>query len=195
MKLLLQEISKCTTCQNFLTHGCRPVMNAHADSKIIIIGQAPGIKVHLSGIPWQDKSGDNLRQWLGISVDQFYDARNFAIIPMGFCYPGKGKSGDLPPRPECAPQWHPSLLNKLGNSKLTLLIGQYAQKYYLVDNVKRNLTETVKNYKEYLPQFLPLPHPSPRNNIWKKKNPWFEEEVIPSLQNKIEGILGPDNQL
>ena len=189
MEILLKEISKCTICKPFLSNGCRPVLNAHPSSKIIIIGQAPGIKVHQSGIPWQDKSGDNLREWLNVTEDEFYDPEKFAIIPMGFCYPGKGKTGDLPPRPECAPLWHPPLLSGLNNVKLTLLIGQYAQKYYLGKNSKSNLTETVRHFNEYLPQYFPLPHPSPRNNIWEKKNPWFERENIPLLQKAIRDML------
>ena len=189
MEILLKEISKCTICKPFLSNGCRPVLNAHPSSKIIIIGQAPGIKVHQSGIPWQDKSGDNLREWLNVTEDEFYDPQKFAIIPMGFCYPGKGKTGDLPPRPECAPLWHPTLLKDLLNIKLTLLIGQYAQKYYLGKNGKSNLTETVRHFNEYLPKYFPLPHPSPRNYIWKKQNPWFELENIPRLQKVIRDIL------
>jgi uracil-DNA glycosylase len=159
------------------------VLSAHPDSKIAIIGQAPGSIVHRTGIPWDDKSGDRLRSWLGVTTEEFYDARNFAIVPMGFCYPGKGKSGDLPPRPECAPQWHGELLEQLPNLRLTLLIGQYAQQYYLGDLRKRTLTETVRAWKEYQPKkLLVLPHPSPRNNIWLRKHPWFEEEVIPKLR-------------
>lgn len=167
-------------------------MSASPDSKVIIIGQAPGAKVHASGIPWDDKSGDNLREWMGVTKEQFYNADNFAILPMGFCYPGKGKSGDLPPRPECAPLWHQKVLEMIVSPRLILLIGKYAQDYYLQSHAEKNLTETVRNYKQYLPQYLPLPHPSPRNNIWKKKNPWFEKKLLPFLKNKISEILSKD---
>jgi uracil-DNA glycosylase len=162
---------------------------AHPESKIAIIGQAPGTKVHQTGIPWDDPSGKQLRKWLGVTDKQFYDERLFALIPMGFCYPGKGKSGDLPPRPECAPLWHDPLIQDMPNLKLTILIGQYAQRYYLGDAMKKNLTETVKNYKNYLPNYMVLPHPSPRNRFWLSKNPWFEEEVLPELQEKVLGRL------
>lgn len=130
-----------------------------------------------------------MRRWLGVAKDEFYDADKFAIMPMGFCYPGKSKSGDQPPRPECAPQWRPLLLSKIKNIKLILLIGSYSQKYYLKEKLKSTLTETVKNFKDYLPKYFPLVHPSPRNNIWRKKNPWFEKEVIPSLAQAVTKIL------
>lgn len=188
MKKLIREIKKCTICQEYLIAGCRPVFTVHPKSKIIIIGQAPGRRVHESGIPWHDKSGDNLRKWLGVTVEEFYDEELFAIVPMGFCYPGTGKSGDLPPRKECAPQWHPPILEKMQEVKLTLLVGNYAQKYYLKKKTKRNLTETVIHFEEYLPQYLPLPHPSPRNNIWMKKNPWFQKNLLPILEKKISQL-------
>ena len=189
MEELKKSARTCTICADFLPHGCRPVFEAVPESRIVIIGQAPGRKVHESGVPWQDKSGDNLRDWLGITASQFYDPACFAILPMGFCYPGKGKSGDLPPRPECAPKWHPLLLQELKEVKLTLLIGQYAQNFYLGPHKRRTLTETVKNFRDYLPNYFPLPHPSPRNNIWRKKNPWFEAEVLPQLKKLIEVSL------
>ena len=182
MKKLLTEIRQCTICTKHLDLGPRPVVSGHIDSKIVIIGQAPGTKVHASGIPWDDPSGKQLRKWLGVSDEDFYDARKFAIVPMGFCYPGKGKSGDLPPRPECAQQWHASLFDKMPNVKLVILIGMYAQKYYLKKTAKKTLTETVRNYKEYMSNYLVLPHPSPRNRFWLAKNPWFEESVVPELQ-------------
>tara|TARA_Y100001972_G_scaffold69855_1_gene85123 strand:+ start:4387 stop:4818 length:432 start_codon:yes stop_codon:yes gene_type:complete len=141
--------------------------------------------VHDSGVPWDDASGNELRRWLGVSKKEFYDPDFFGLIPMGFCYPGKGKSGDLPPRPECAPQWHEQLLSCMQDVKLTILIGQYAQKYYLGDRFNKSLTENVKNFRSFLPEYLPLVHPSPRNRIWQKKNPWFEEEVIPVLQEVV----------
>ena len=189
MKQLLSEIQQCTICSTHLDLGPRPVVTGHPNSKIIIIGQAPGTKVHASGIPWDDASGKELRRWLDISVDAFYNTENIAIVPMGFCYPGKGKSGDLPPRPECAPQWHEALLGQMPKVELVLLIGMYSQKYYLRDTAKRTLTETVKNYQEYLPKYLPLPHPSPRNRHWLTKNPWFEEEVIPVLREVTKEFI------
>lgn len=155
----------------------------------MIIGQAPGRRVHESGIPWDDKSGENLRDWLGVDSDRFYDPSYFAIVPMGFCYPGTGKSGDLPPRKECAPQWHELILSQLTGVRLTLLIGQYAQKYYLKQAVEKNLTETVRSFERYLPGYFPLPHPSPRNNIWKRKNPWFEQDLLPILKERVHFLL------
>ncbi|WP_420580932.1 uracil-DNA glycosylase family protein [Reichenbachiella sp.] len=189
MEDLLIEIRKCDTCTSHLSQGPRPILAAHPSSKIVVIGQAPGAKVHASGIPWDDKSGQNLREWMGIEQDTFYDPKKIAIVPMGFCYPGKGKSGDLPPRPECAPQWHGVLLNELKNVRLTLLIGQYAQKYYLGQKQKNNLTETVKQFEEYLPDYFVLPHPSPRNNIWRAKNPWFDKSVLPKLKQVVKQLL------
>lgn len=189
MDELLQQIKACTTCLGQLEHGVRPVMNAHPNSRIAIIGQAPGIKVHQSGIPWHDASGKQLRAWLGVTAELFYDPAIFAIVPMGFCYPGKGKTGDLPPRPECAPQWHPRLLEAMPNIELTLLIGQYAQKYYMGNRVGKNLTETVRDFASFLPTQLPLPHPSPRNRFWQAKNPWFNEDVVPALQQQVADLL------
>ena len=154
-----------------------------------MIGQAPGTKVHESGIPWDDQSGKKLRQWLNVTEEQFYNTENFAIIPMGFCYPGKAKTGDLPPRSECAPQWHDTLLEKMPNVELIILIGTYAQKYYLKEKAKRTLTETVGACKSYLPKFFPIPHPSPTNRFWRFKNPWFEELVVPELQKKINSLF------
>ena len=189
MNDLISEIKKCTICLPHLEHGVNPVLSASKESKIIIIGQAPGSVVHKTGIPWDDKSGDRLRNWLGVTEEEFYDERLFALLPMGFCYPGKGKSGDLPPRSECAPQWHKLVLDDIASKKLIILLGNYAQHYYLKDAAKKNLTDTVKNYAEYLPLYLPLPHPSPRNNIWLKKNEWFEQEVIPELKRNIKSII------
>lgn len=180
----IAEIAQCQICAQHLEHGCRPVVQAHPDAKILIIGQAPGLKVHKSGIPFNDASGERLRDWMGVDKDHFYDPHFLAIMPMGFCYPGKGKSGDLPPRKECAPQWHQQLLNQLPNIELILLIGQYAQDYYLA-NKPKTLTETVQAWQQYQPKYLPLPHPSPRNNIWLKKNPWFEQELVPHLKSVI----------
>jgi len=188
MDSLLSEIRKCTICLPHLDHGVNPVIAASRNSKIAIIGQAPGSIVHKTGVPWNDKSGDRLRTWMGISKSDFYNKELFALIPMGFCYPGKGKSGDLPPRPECAPKWHHQVLNQMKSIELIILVGSYAQKYYLKHLVKKTLTETVKHYQDYLPRYMPLPHPSPRNNIWLRKNKWFEESVIPELRIKTKSI-------
>lgn len=189
MQTLLKEIKNCEVCNEHLELGCNPILTANAQSKIIIIGQAPGKKVHNSGKPWDDKSGENLRRWMSVDDDTFYNPKKIALVPMGFCYPGTGKSGDLPPRKECAPLWHDTLLEKMKHVQLILLIGQYAQKYYLTNN-KLNLTETVKNYKSYLPKYFPLPHPSPRNNIWMKKNEWFEKTTLKTLQKQTIKALG-----
>jgi uracil-DNA glycosylase len=189
MKELLAQIRSCTVCKKVLPNKPRPVVQASAHSKIIIIGQAPGQKVQNSGIPWDDASGNELRRWLGVTKEQFYNDKLFALVPMGFCYPGKGTSGDLPPRPECAPLWHAQLLKQMKKVQLIILIGQYAQNYYLVEALKSTLTDTVKNYKVYLPNYLPLVHPSPRNRIWQKKNEWFEKEVVPELQKIVRKIL------
>lgn len=180
---LLSEIRACRHCDHVLPHSPNPIVQASPHSKILIIGQAPGIRVHQTNIPWNDPSGDRLRQWLQLDKSAFYDPTQVAIIPMGFCYPGKGKSGDLPPRPECAPLWHKKILQLMPDIKLTLLIGQYAQNYYLED--KMLLTERVKNWREYWPEFVVLPHPSPRNNIWLKKNLWFEQELLPQMQQGL----------
>ncbi len=173
---------------SFTKAGEQPVFTAHPDARLIIIGQAPGHKAQASGIPWDDQSGAQLRRWLGVSDETFYDETKIALMPMDFYFPGTGKTGDLPPRPGFAERWHPELLAWMPDIALTLLIGQYAQAYYL-DNRPRALTETVKNYKDYLPTQLPLPHPSPRNNIWKKKNPWFEKDVVPTLQKTVHRLL------
>jgi len=182
MKQLLSEIRSCTLCEEYLPLGANPVLRASESSSVLIIGQAPGIRVHESGIPWNDPSGDRLREWMGVDKDSFYNEEIFAIIPMGFCYPGTGKSGDLPPRKECAATWHQKLNDALPNIKLKILIGQYAQQYYLGKKNKANLTETVRHFEEYLPEFAVLPHPSPRNNIWLKKNPWFENLILPKFR-------------
>ncbi len=185
---LLTEIKACKLCESELELGANPVIQADQDAKILIIGQAPGIKVHRTSIPWNDPSGDRLRTWLNIDKSCFYDPKNIAIMPMGFCYPGKGKSGDLPPRKECAPLWHGSVLSLLPKIELTLLIGQYAQLYYLPDKPK-TLTKTVQQWHRWAPSVMPLPHPSPRNTLWLRRNPWFEEDVVKHLAEKVGLIL------
>lgn len=176
-------------CVKHLPLGPRPVLQANSKARLLIIGQAPGKKVHESGVPWDDTSGKRLRTWLGITPEQFYDEKKVALVPMGFCYPGTGKSGDLPPREECAPLWHQKILDLMPQVQLRLLLSQYAQKYYLGSKQKSSLTETVREWKSYTPTYLPLPHTSPRNNIWLKKNPWFEIELIPYLRRRIRMIL------
>jgi uracil-DNA glycosylase len=188
MQRLLTDIKNCTICEPHLPLGANPVVRAHPNAKIVIMGQAPGTRVHETSIPWNDPSGVLLRQWLQMDDAEFYGSEEIAIIPMGFCYPGKGKSGDLPPRTECAPKWHNALYAMMPDVKLTLLIGQYSQKAYLGKRFKKNLTETVRSYGDYAPDFFPLPHPSPRNRIWLKRNPWFDEDVIPALRQTIQGF-------
>jgi len=183
---LLSRITGCTTCAGYLPLGPRPVLRAGGEAPVLIIGQAPGTRVHASGIPWDDPSGERLREWLGVGSAKFYDRRYFAIVPMGFCYPGRHpRGGDLPPRPECAPLWHEALLERLDSVRLTLLVGQYAQGYYLGNERKATLTETVRAWTDYGPRFLPLPHPSWRNSGWLKRNPWFGEEIVPWLRDRV----------
>jgi uracil-DNA glycosylase len=189
MNKLLQQIRNCKECEQHLKDGVNPIIAATSKSRLVIIGQAPGRIVHNTGIPWNDKSGDNLRNWLGIDKQTFYDADKIALMPMGFCYPGTGKTGDLPPRPECAPLWHNRLLAQIPDVQLVLLIGQYAQNYYLGAQSKNTLTETVHHFKTYLPKYFTLPHPSPRNNIWQAKNEWFGQEVLPELKTQVHHIL------
>lgn len=189
MKTLIAEVKRCVVCAACLPNPPRPVFSVHSKARILIIGQAPGQKVHLSGVPWEDLSGNELRRWLDVTREQFYDTRIFALMPMGFCYPGKGRSGDLPPRSECAPLWHARLRKGMRDVRLTLLIGQYSQNHYLDGRTKPTLTETVKSFCEHLPEFLPLVHPSPRNKIWQKKNPWFETGVVPELRNIVRKAL------
>ncbi len=164
-------------------------MAASPRSRIAIIGQAPGRKVHASGVPWQDQSGDTLRAWLGVTADEFYNADQFALVPMGFCYPGTGTTGDLPPRPECAPLWHDRLFALMPEIQLTLLIGQYSQARYLGENAADSLTENVRAFRVHQPRFLPLPHPSPRNRIWQSRNPWFEKDLLPVLKAAVTRVL------
>lgn len=192
MENLLNEIKSCDICSNSLKHSPRPVVQASPSARLLIIGQAPGLKVHESGIPWNDASGKRLREWLGLSADDFYNPEKTAIMPMGFCYPGKGKSGDLPPRPECAPLWHQQLMNMMPNIRLTLLIGQYSQQYYLPPHFLKEyptLTQRIKQYANSLDDTFLLPHPSPRNQIWLHKNPWFELETVPLLQKRVAQLF------
>ncbi len=185
---LLESVRKCRLCEEFLPLGPRPVLQIHPQARILIAGQAPGRRVHESGIPFDDASGDRLREWMGVSRQTFYDETQIAILPMGFCYPGTGKSGDLPPRPECEKAWRRPLLDALQDLKLTLVIGQYAQKWHL-PQTRKNLTETVRAWEDYGDGTIPLPHPSPRNNIWLKKNPWFGESVLPRLKIAVREAL------
>jgi len=185
---LISQVQSCTLCEASLSLGPRPVIQLSNESKILIAGQAPGLKVHQSGIPFNDASGDRLREWLGVDKSDFYDDKKFAILPMGFCYPGKGKSGDLPPRAECAVTWRKQLLAELKNIELTIVIGQYAHAYHL-PNASKKLTENVKNWQVFWPKIIPLPHPSPRNNIWLKRNDWFESELLPPLKLRVKEVL------
>jgi len=200
MKLdeLLTNVRACRACEAELPFDPKPILNVSSTAKLLIVGQAPGVRVHDSGVAWNDASGERLRQWMGVDKAIFYDSSQVAILPMGFCYPGKGQSGDLPPQSRCAKLWRQPLHEHLANVQLTLLIGQYAQRYYLNQRAANNanssnafvsLTQTVKNWQSYLPQFLPLPHPSPRNNIWLRKNPWFAQQVLPELRRCVAEIL------
>jgi uracil-DNA glycosylase len=186
---LLRDIRACRICEAHLPLGPKPVLRASATARLLVVGQAPGTKVHATGIPWNDASGQRLRAWLDMDAETFYDERRVAIVPMGFCYPGKGPSGDRPPRPECRATWHPKLLPLLPEIRLTLLIGQYAHAYFLGARRKGSLTDTVRAWREYAPQYLPLPHPSPRNVGWFKANPWFEAEVLPALRARVRALL------
>ena len=188
LSALLRDVRACRICEEFLEGGVRPVLQAHSKARILIAGQAPGRRVHESGVPFDDPSGDRLREWMGVSRDTFYDAKQIAILPMGFCYPGTGRSGDLPPRPECADAWRDALLEHLSAVKLTLVIGQYAMGWHLKKREK-TLTDTVRAWKDFRPTRVPLPHPSPRNNLWLKKNPWFEAEVLPYVRRRVLRLL------
>ena len=187
--LLLQQVRACTLCAPHLPLGVRPVLQVHPAARILVVGQAPGIRVHNSGIPFDDASGDRLREWMGITRDVFYEPTQMAIVPMGFCYPGTGKSGDLPPRPECAPHWRQQVLAHLPNIALTLVIGQYAQTWHLPRSGNSSVTSTVARWQEFAPGVIPLPHPSPRNNIWLKRNPWFAETLLPELKVLVAQAL------
>jgi uracil-DNA glycosylase len=184
---LLRDVRACQACSAALPFGPRPVLQIARSARLLIISQAPGSKVHQSGVPWDDASGNRLRDWLGLDRSVFYDETRVAILPMGLCYPGAGAGGgDKPPRPECAPLWHRRLLGFLPEVRLTLLVGQYAQRYYLASERKASLTETVKVFSEYCPRFFPLPHPSWRSAVWMRSHPWFEKSVIPQLRKAVE---------
>ena len=180
----------CCVCEAHLPLGPRPVLRASTSARLLIVGQAPGIRVHATGLSFDDPSGDTLRRWLDVDRDTFYDETRIAIIPAGFCYPGKGRHGDLPPRPECAPLWHPRLRALMPALELTVLVGAYAQAYYLGQRRKGTLAETTRAWRAYLPEFLPTPHPSPRNKLWLKRNPWFEAEVVPELRARAHRLIG-----
>ncbi len=186
---LIKDIRKCQLCAQHLAHDPRPIVQLGSRAPILIAGQAPGRRVQESGIPFDDPSGDRLRSWMGVSRDTFYNPDKVSILPMGFCYPGHGKSGDLPPRPECAPAWRQAVLEAMPKVQLTLVIGSYAIEWHIGEARKRTLTETVKAWESYGPAMIPLPHPSPRNNRWLKKNPWFEKEVLPVLLARISNLL------
>ena len=187
---LLGEIRNCRLCARHLPLGPRPVIRVQATARLLIVGQAPGTKVHESGVPWNDKSGERLRDWLRMDEDVFYDEARVAIMPMGFCYPGRdANGGDKPPRPECAPEWHSKVLSFIPDVKLTILVGGYAQKYYLGNKAKKTMTRTVQAWRGYLPRFLPTPHPSWRNTGWIRKNPWFEAEVLPEMRRRVRRLI------
>lgn len=188
LEQITQAIMADPENRSFTDSGIAPLFAAPVTARINIVGQAPGLKAQNSRLYWNDQSGDRLRHWLGVDRDLFYHSGLFAVIPMDFYYPGKGKSGDLPPRKDFAAKWHPQILTQLPQLELTILIGQYAQRYYLPEN-RLNVTDTVKNYREFLPHFLPLVHPSPRNQLWQAKNPWFAQEVIPTLQALVKQII------
>jgi uracil-DNA glycosylase len=186
---LLVAVRGCCACDTHLPLGARPVLQAHEAARILVVGQAPGRRVHESGIPWDDASGERLRTWMAVDRQTFYDPTRVAIIPMGYCYPGRGAGGDLPPRRECADLWLTQLLAKLPRMELTLLIGDYAQRHFLGRQRRATLAETTKAWREYAPRYTPLPHPSPRNQPWFKRHPWFEQDVLPALRSRVRSLL------
>jgi len=188
LEALLAAVRACRACEQVLPLGARPLLRAAVSARILIVGQAPGARAHASGIPWDDASGMRLRDWMGVDANRFYDATQIAIIPMAYCYPGRGRGGDLPPRRECARLWLDTLLSKLPNIELTLLIGLHAQRYFLRARRKPSLTATVRAWREFGPQYLPLPHPSPRNSPWFQGNPWFERELLPALRARVASM-------
>jgi len=186
---LLGDVRACKVCAGTLTAGIRPVVQFSAKSRLVIVGQAPGARVHASGVPWQDDSGDRLRAWTGLTADEFYDPAKVALVPMGFCYPGSAAGGDLPPRAECAPLWHDRVFAALKRRRLTLLVGSYAQARYLKRTKRQTLTDAVMGFQSHGPEFFPLPHPSWRSGIWMKRNPWFEADVLPALRPAVRKAL------
>ncbi|WP_353573385.1 uracil-DNA glycosylase family protein [Candidatus Albibeggiatoa sp. nov. BB20] len=186
---LLTQVRACELCATHLPNPPKPVIRVGFNAKILIVGQAPSTRVHATGLSWNDASGKRLREWLQIDPEIFYNTDYCSIMPMGLCYPGRGKSGDLAPRPECAPLWHPQVLAQLPQIQLKLLIGQYAQHYYLGNKCCKTLTENIKQWQTFLPDYLPLPHPSPRNQLWLKRNPWFEQEVVPVLRQRVKELI------
>ena len=186
---LAAEIRACRLCEAVLPLGPRPAFQWHPDARILIVGQAPGTRVHETGVPFNDPSGDRLRTWLGLTRDDFYDERQIALLPMGFCYPGRGRSGDLPPRPECAVAWRQRLLDQMSHVKMTLALGEYAQRWHLPQSSGLTLQQRVAGWRETFPRLVPMPHPSPRNNMWLRRNPWFESEVVPELRDAVRSVL------
>lgn len=186
---LLLAVRACRVCEAHLPLGPRPVLQAGAGARILVVGQAPGTRVHASGVPWDDASGDRLRAWMGIDKATFYDADRIALIPMGLCYPGRGPGGDLPPRPECAPLWMDALLAELPHIELTLLIGLHAQRRFLGPRRQRTLAETLRRWRDHAPAFFPLPHPSPRNTPWFQAHPWIEQDLLPDLRRLVQARL------
>lgn len=189
LEALLAAVRACRACESHLPLGPRPILQASFTARILIVGQAPGLRVHQTGIPWDDPSGERLREWMGVGKEIFYDATRIAIIPMGYCYPGRGESGDCPPRRECAELWLDRLLAKIPRIELTLLIGHHAQRHFLRSRRKRTLAETIKAWAEYVPQYVPLPHPSPRNTPWFQRHPEFEQQLLPELRTRIAALL------
>ena len=189
---IIASARSCRLCEAHLPLGPKPVFVVREGARLLIVGQAPGRRVHDTGIPWNDPSGDNLRAWLAMGREAFYGCARIAIIQAGLCYPGSGPRGDLPPRPECAPTWQPRFRAALPRIRLTLLVGQYAQAYYLGKRRRKTLADTVRAWREYAPEFFPLPHPSPRNRLWLKRNPWFERDAVPALQRRVQEILGSE---
>ena len=189
---LLTAVRQCRACEQHLPLGPRPLLQVSEEARILIVGQAPGSRAHATGIPWNDPSGARLRAWMGIEIASFYDATQIAIIPMGYCYPGRGNGGDLPPRRDCSRLWLDHLLAKLPRVEITLLVGLHAQRHFLGNRRKQSLTEAVKAWQEFAPEYLPLPHPSPRNTPWLRRNPWFEHELLPVLRQRIRSLSKQD---
>jgi uracil-DNA glycosylase len=187
---LSEEIRACDLCAEHLPLGARPVFQADPSARILIVGQAPGTAVHRSGVPFDDPSGERLRGWLGVDRKIFYNAKKMAIVPMAFCYPGRGKSGDLPPRPECAARWRAELLAHLNQIELTVAVGRYAIDWHVDQGRKRTVTEIVKDWRSHWPAVVPMPHPSPRNQLWFRKNPWLEADIVPALQKRVAQLIG-----